>query len=99
MAFEVKPRRALIVHMNSMKQVRQLKRFGIIQYQSRKQHYVVLYMDEPQVAAATAKINKLNFVRRVEPSYRPDVAMNFGERVDQGFFKPEDKSLPIDDED
>ncbi|MFC6180719.1 YlbG family protein [Lactiplantibacillus daowaiensis] len=89
MEFTVKPRRALIVYLHSMKQVRQLKRFGTIQYQSRKMHYVVLYLDEAQVQPATVKLNKLNFVRRVEPSYRPDIDMNFGERVDRGFFKPQ----------
>ena len=99
MDFTVKPRRSLIVYMHSMKQVRQLKRFGLIQYQSRKEHYVVLYMDESQIPAATTKIKKLNFVRRVEPSYRPDVAMNFGERVDQGFFKPTTTGAPDDDDD
>ncbi|WP_047999983.1 YlbG family protein [Lactiplantibacillus herbarum] len=98
MDFTVKPRRSLIVYMHSMKQVRQLKRFGLVQYQSHKEHYVVLYMDESQVPAATARINKLNFVRKVEPSYRPDVAMNFGERVDKGFFNPETTGAP-DDED
>lgn len=99
MEFTIKPRRALIVYMHSMKQVRQLKRYGIVAYQSRKAHYVVLYLDEAQVAATTAKINKLNFVRRVEPSYRPDVAMNFGERVDNGFFKPQSDAGSEDDED
>lgn len=99
MEFTVKPRRSLIVYMHSMKQVRQLKRFGHISYQSRKGHYVVIYMDETQVQATTTKINKLNFVRRVEPSYRPDIDMNFGERVDRGFFKPADGLPPKDDED
>lgn len=99
MNFTVKPRRALIVYMHSMKQVRQLKRFGVVQYQSRKAHYVVLYMDEDQVQPATVKIKKMNFVRRVEPSYRPDVAMNFAERVDQGFFKPQSNAgITVDDE-
>ncbi|KZT85770.1 putative Cytosolic Protein [Lactiplantibacillus plantarum] len=55
-------------------------------------------MDESQIPAATTKIKKLNFVRRVEPSYRPDVAMNFGERVDQGFFKPTTTGAPDDDD-
>ncbi|VDG20729.1 YlbG family protein [Lactiplantibacillus mudanjiangensis] len=99
MEFTVKPRRALIVYLHSMKQVRQLKRFGSIQYQSRKGRYVVLYMDENQVNTATAKLKRLGFVRRVEPSYRPDVDMNFGERVDRGFFKPEDGINDEDDDD
>jgi len=98
MEFTVKPRRALIVYLHSMKQVRQLKRFGTIQYQSRKMHYVVLYLDESQVQPATAKLKKLNFVRRVEPSYRPDVDMNFGERVDRGFFKPQTDDDDEDDD-
>ncbi|MCE2138642.1 DUF2129 domain-containing protein, partial [Streptococcus thermophilus] len=29
---------------------------------------------------------------------RPDVAMNFGERVDQGFFKPTTTGAPDDDD-
>ncbi|AVK60609.1 DUF2129 domain-containing protein [Lactobacillus sp. CBA3605] len=99
MEFTVKPRRSLIVYLHSMKQVRQLKRFGNIQYQSRRGHYVVIYLDESQVQPVTVRLRKLNFVRRVEPSYRPDVDMNFGERVDQGFFKPQTGVAPEDDDD
>jgi len=98
MEFTVKPRRSVIVYLHSMKQIRQLKRYGVIQYQSRQQHYVIIYMDEAQVQPTMAKLKKLNFVRRVEPSYRPDIDMNFGERVDQGFFKPQ-TGVPVDDED
>ena len=98
MDFTVKPRRSLIVYMHSMKQVRQLKRFGLIQYQSRKEHYVVLYMDESQIPAATMEIKKLNFVLRAVPSYCPDVAVNFGERVEQVFFKPITTGSPDDDD-
>jgi len=98
MEFTVKPRRSVIVYLHSMKQIRQLKRYGVIQYQSRQQHYVIIYMDEAQVQPTMDKLKKLNFVRRVEPSYRPDIDMNFGERVDQGFFKPQ-TGVPVDDED
>lgn len=98
MEFQVKPRRSVIVYLHSMKQLRQLKRYGVIQYQSRQEHYVIIYMDEAQVQPTMVKLKKLNFVRRVEPSYRPDIDMNFGERVDQGFFKPQ-TGVPVDDED
>ncbi|OJG69078.1 hypothetical protein RV09_GL000477 [Enterococcus moraviensis] len=43
--------------------------------------YVVIYMNEEDIENSEAKINGLHFVRKVERSYRPDVEMNFAEKI------------------
>ena len=79
--FELTKRRALIVFVYSLKQLKTLRRYGIVYYVSRKMKYVVLYMDEADVEDGLEKIQALHFVRHVEKSYRPDIAMNFAERI------------------
>ncbi|WP_071131047.1 YlbG family protein [Enterococcus timonensis] len=79
--FELQPRRSLTVFCYSLKQLKTLRRFGLVQYVSRRMKYVVIYMDEEMVEENIKKINALHFVRQVLPSYRPDIDMNFGERV------------------
>ena len=74
-------RRCLIVWVYSLKQLKTLKRYGIVHYVSRKMKYVVIYMNEEEIDASEAKISGLHFVRKVERSYRPDVEMNFAEKI------------------
>ncbi|OJG97116.1 hypothetical protein RV18_GL001139 [Enterococcus termitis] len=38
-------------------------------------------MNEEDIETSEAKINGLHFVRKVERSYRPDVEMNFAEKI------------------
>lgn len=77
----IKKRRCLIVWVYSLKQLKTLKRYGIIYYISRKMKYVVIYMNEEEIEMAEVKIADLHFVRKVERSYRPDVEMNFAEKI------------------
>lgn len=77
----IQKRRSLVVWVYSLKQLKTLKRHGFIQYVSRRMKYVVLYMNEESIEAAEEKINSLHFVRKVERSYRPDVEMNFAEKI------------------
>lgn len=79
--FEIQKRRGIIVWVYSLKQLKTLKRFGLVHYVSKKMKYVVLYVNEEMVAEVEAKLNALHFVRGVEPSYRPDVEMNFADRI------------------
>ncbi|MBL1229534.1 YlbG family protein [Enterococcus sp. BWB1-3] len=74
-------RRSIIIWVYSLKQLKTLKRYGLIQYVSRRMKYIVLYMNEEEIESAEAKINGLHFVRKVERSYRPDVEMNFAEKI------------------
>ncbi|KRL54639.1 hypothetical protein FC70_GL001436 [Paucilactobacillus oligofermentans DSM 15707 = LMG 22743] len=56
-----------------MRMIRQLRRFGKIEYSSTKMHYVILYVNQDQIDDIKERINKLKFVKRVQLSHRPDV--------------------------
>ncbi|WP_076462189.1 YlbG family protein [Limosilactobacillus caccae] len=71
--FNLTPRRALIVYTNGNRVVRALRHYGIIEYVSRRMHYVVLYVNQADVDEVQAKISHLRAVRRVEVSARPDL--------------------------
>lgn len=78
MAFSVQPRRSLIVYTYSLKQTRQLKRYGTVMYVSKKMRYVVLYIDQQDVTSLTDQLEQLRFVKRVVPSMRPQISETFG---------------------
>ncbi len=77
----VQKRRGLVVWVYSLKQLRNLRKFGFIHHVSRKMKYVILYVNEEDVERTTSRLNKLFFVRRVETSFRPDINMNFDNRL------------------
>ncbi|OTN76295.1 hypothetical protein A5886_001372 [Enterococcus sp. 8G7_MSG3316] len=79
--FQIQKRRGLIVWVYSLRQLKNLRRFGFVHYVSRKMKYVVMYLNEEEYEAKKAKIEQFHFVRQVEPSYRPDVAMDFADKI------------------
>ena len=79
--FTLQERRCLIVWVYTLKPLKQLRRYGLIHYVSRKMKYVVIYMNEENIESNMEKINQLHFVRSVDKSYRPDVEMNFAEKI------------------
>ena len=79
--FQLTKRRGLIVWVYSLKQLKNLNKFGLLHYVSRKMKYVVLYLNEDTFEQTAERINKLHFVRKVERSYRPDVEMNFADKI------------------
>lgn len=74
-------RKSMIVWVYSLKQVANLKKFGIIHYQSRKMNYVVLYTDDVNIEEKMAAIQRLHFVRHVELSHMDEVDMTFKEAL------------------
>lgn len=80
-ALEITPRRGLIVWVYSLKQLKNLRRFGYVHHVSRKQKYVVLYVDDIDVDETINRIEKQFFVRSVDKSMRPDINMNFDNRL------------------
>ncbi|QLE64264.1 hypothetical protein LROSL1_1447 [Furfurilactobacillus rossiae] len=78
-------RQALHVFVRNLRQVRQLRRFGDIEYISKKLHYVVIYMDQDDISRNQQAINKLSFVRRVMVSERPEIDPFVGEGVNANF--------------
>ncbi|MDT6980406.1 YlbG family protein [Levilactobacillus zymae] len=93
MAFDIQPRQSLIVYTYSLKQTRQLKRYGTVMYVSKKMRYVVLYVDQKDIDELTQKLQRLRFVKRVVPSMRPQINETFN-----GVTNPVEDAEAKDDE-
>lgn len=70
-------RQGIIVWLYSLKQAKMLRRFGNVHYVSKRLKYVVLYCDLEETKDLIEKINSYSFVKRVEPSYKPFLKMEF----------------------
>lgn len=73
MAFEAKKRRGVIVYLYHLRQSKQLRRYGNLQYVSRKMKYALIYMDEVDVK------------KTVEISNRPDITTEFSKQDHQAY--------------
>ncbi|AIG65423.1 YlbG family protein [Weissella tructae] len=102
MPFEKTERRALIVYLKNVRQARQLRRFGIVNYISEKMNYATIYMDEKDIATKKALIERLGFVDRVVESEWPNVDTTVGgerELIDFTVVADEELALePSEDE-
>ncbi|SDN24426.1 YlbG family protein [Alkalicoccus daliensis] len=67
----VTERVGLAVYIQSLKQVKQLKRFGHVHYASKKMKYVILYCDLDKSEDVMNKLQRLSFVKKVSLSMRP----------------------------
>lgn len=86
MAFELTKRCGLIIYVTNLRQVRQLRRYGNVEYVSRKMRYVLLYVDADKLNEKQGKIEQLNFVIKTELAIRPDLNPNLAvESEDRGF--------------
>ncbi|MGY3765329.1 YlbG family protein [Vagococcus vulneris] len=96
--FQINPRRGLIIWVYSFKQLKQLKRFGYVHYVSRKMKYVLIYVDETDVHSIQNKLEKLFFVRRVDKSLRPDINMDFNNRLGNKDFSNVEEPLEFEEQ-
>ncbi|MGQ2282114.1 DUF2129 domain-containing protein [Apilactobacillus kunkeei] len=62
----IENRKSLIVYVYSTKQVRQLKKYGLIYYVSQKMHYVVMYVNADNYDWIKEKISNLKIVKKIE---------------------------------
>ncbi|KPN79841.1 UPF0298 protein [Apilactobacillus kunkeei] len=62
----IENRKSLIVYVYSTKQVRQLKKYGLIYYVSQKMHYVVMYVNADNYDWIKEKIGSLKIVKKIE---------------------------------
>ncbi len=67
----------LAVWLNNLKMARHLRRLGNVHYVSRKMRYAILYVSENQLEATLAKLNGLNYVKKVEVSHRHELKTEF----------------------
>lgn len=81
--FTVKQRREVVVYLYHLKQCRQLKKYGTIQYVSQKMHYVILTLPAKQLDATVASLKKLRFVKYVKTSPQEQITTNFTQAFDE----------------
>lgn len=74
-------RQGLIVWIHNVKSARVLERYGSVHYVSRKLRYAVMYVDKDGLEATIAQIEKLNFVKKVELSYRGELKTEYSTNV------------------
>lgn len=91
MTFTKTERQGIVVWLYSLKQLRQLRRYGLIYYTSRRMKYCFLYVDQANATTTAEQLRKLHFVRQVEFSHRSELDMNFGARVGQQFDDEEER--------
>lgn len=70
-------RQSLIVYVHQLKHAKSLRKFGHVQYISRKLKYVVLYCNRDEISYIKNKIQRLPFVKDVALSYRPFLKEEF----------------------
>ncbi|KRN29394.1 hypothetical protein IV38_GL000278 [Lactobacillus selangorensis] len=97
--FKMTSRQGIVVWVYSMKQIKQLRRYGMIDYVSKKMKYVYLYVDQDEIDAIMAQLEKLHFVKRVAKSHRPEINMNFTARIDQHSGLQKKGEIEDDEED
>lgn len=76
-SFELKGRIGLVVYVQSLKQVKALRRYANLYYVSRREKYAFLYTDLDGHETIIEKINALPFVDAVVRSERPFIAETY----------------------
>ncbi|TFB23351.1 DUF2129 domain-containing protein [Filobacillus milosensis] len=82
-------RQGLVVWIKHHKYAKRLRRYGHMIYSSRKQKYLLLYVDQDQVEDVIEQIQRLNFVKKVDYSYKPYV---------DTVYQKKDKHEPVKEE-
>lgn len=77
MNFEPTKRQGIIIWVYTLRQLKNLKRFGYIHYVSNRLKYIVMYVDQNEVEDKMKQLNSLHYVRKVEISHRPEIDMTF----------------------
>ena len=74
----VYPKRAgLIIWVNDIKKARNLERLGHIHFISKRMKYVLMYINDKDLERTTHYLQKLDFVKKVERSYRGEMLQFF----------------------
>ncbi|MFB6466519.1 YlbG family protein [Cytobacillus sp. Hz8] len=70
-------RQGIIIWLHSLKQAKMLRKFGNVHYVSKRLKYVVLYCDQKDIDGIMEKINSYSFVKKVEPSLKPFLKIEY----------------------
>ncbi|MFD1735695.1 YlbG family protein [Bacillus salitolerans] len=70
-------RQGIIIWLQHLKNIKNLRRFGNIHYVSKRLKYCVLYCDMNDTEQIMKKIQVLPFVKSAEPSYKPFIKTEY----------------------
>lgn len=76
-------RQGIIVYLHSLKHSKMLRKFGNVHYVSKRLKYVVLYCDMDLIEKTMEKISSYSYVKKVEPSYKPFLKLEFESKLDK----------------
>lgn len=78
-------RQGIVVYLHSLKHVKTLRRLGNVHYVSKRLKYVIIYLNIEEVEGALARLNKLNYVKKTDVSYKPYVSTEFDSGKEEGY--------------
>lgn len=76
--FEIKGRRPIYVFLRSMKNAKNLNKYGEVIYTSSKGNYACLYVDEEKFEKLLPTLKRLSFVKYVKRGRISELAEDFG---------------------
>ncbi|MGM8214357.1 YlbG family protein [Bacillaceae bacterium W0354] len=74
-------RQGIIIWLRHSKYARRLRRYGHLIYTSKKQKYSLIYVDQDEIENTVEQLQRLNFVRKVEVSYKPSIETVYQTKV------------------
>jgi uncharacterized protein YlbG (UPF0298 family) len=74
-------RTGIIIWVNDIKSAKSLERFGTIHFISKKLQYVVMYLNADKLQETTNQLQRLPFVKKVEPSYRNEIKTEYNSNM------------------
>ncbi|MCR8969253.1 YlbG family protein [Facklamia sp. 7083-14-GEN3] len=101
MTFETVKRKSIVVWLYTLKQWKQLRKYGTVHYLSERLKYAIVYVNDSQIDETLTSLRNLNFVREVEVSYRDDIDMTFKnaikDRIDPDLKSDEEEDVSFDE--
>ncbi|GAX08390.1 hypothetical protein IWT5_01545 [Secundilactobacillus silagincola] len=70
---DIQSRTNLVVYVSSLRQVRQLKRYGHLEYVSKRMRYAIIYVNEDEAKETIGRLKQLRFVKRIIESPRNEL--------------------------
>lgn len=67
----------LVVWLDSPKQSRHLRKYGVVHYVSKNMNYAILYCDQAEKDTIMENLQSYPFVTKVIPSHKPELETSF----------------------
>ena len=84
-------RTGVVVWLNSKRHVKRLMNFGVLHYVSSKMDYALLYVDTKDIGRTIDRLNKENYVKKVEVSLLRDLPITYDDVITEMQKEIDDK--------